>query len=359
MKNNFVTIIAVILLGSFIGLQSCDNEIQINAPYQVVPVLYGILDHSKDTNWVRIGRSYQGGDMGRLGGVNEPDSIYYDELDVTIEELVNNTVTITYTLVYDNTTKVLNDGFFTTEGFHLYRLEATLNPAARYRVTVLHEGELLMTATTEMVQAPAIRDPLGNRPIGMTSTIGQALTWDNVRNGRIYQSMLRLHYIEVTAPDFDSVDKFLDLNLPTQIANNIAGTGTITTRLTYPSYVSFLSANLDTDVNKYRFAQHFDMFVTVGEDQLATYISVKQPSDGIVQDKPDYTNIEGGIGIFSSRTTAEKLSIAINQNTADSLVFGQEACGLRFSRIRPLPSPRFCFCDPTLFQEESCDPVPF
>jgi len=43
-----------------------------------------------------------------------------------------------------------------------------------------------------------------------------------------------------------------------------------------------------------------DFIITYAGDDLSTYIDVNQPSLGIIQQRPEYTNIKGGIGILSS-----------------------------------------------------------
>lgn len=337
---------------------SCDNELRINAPYRVVPVLYGILDYQLDTNWVRVGRSYQGGDQGVSGGLQSGDSIYLGELEVLLKQYNGNNLVKTITMVRDES-RQLEDGFFTNDGFHLYRTTERLDSTARYVVEVFENEKLLVSASTPMVLAPRIREPLGGqRPVAINRTAGQLFQWDNTVNARMYQSFLRLHYIEVTAPQYDSVYKTLDYVLPTQVADNILGNGRITTALTLEPYINFLAGNLNTDPNVYRFAQSFDYFLTAAEDQLATYISVKQPATGIVQDKPEFTNINGGVGIFSSRTTATKMNMIIAEPTVDSLVVGKFACGLRFARFQGLPSPSFCYCDPSINKEVNCDLLP-
>lgn len=337
---------------------SCDNELRINAPYEVVPVLYGILDYQADTNWVRIGRSYQGGDLGASGGLQQPDSIYLGPLEVFLKEFKGNTLVKTIAMERDES-RQLEPGFFTNDGFHLYRTTVALDSTARYVVEVYEASKLLMSASTPMVAKPRIREPLGGmRPVALNRSTGQLFQWDNAVNARLYQSYLRLHYLEVTAPQYDTVSKFLDFILPTQLSDNLLGNNRITIALGLEPYINFLAGNLTTNTNIYRFPLRFDYFLTAAEDQLATYISVKQPATGIVQDKPEFTNINGGVGIFSSRTTVSKLNMFIAEPTIDSLVIGKSACGLRFARFQGLPSPSLCYCDPTINKEVNCDLLP-
>ena len=39
---------------------SCSTDFDLNAPYETIPVVYGLLDQSKDTQFVKINRSFLG-----------------------------------------------------------------------------------------------------------------------------------------------------------------------------------------------------------------------------------------------------------------------------------------------------------
>jgi hypothetical protein len=39
----------------------------------------------------------------------------------------------------------------------------------------------------------------------------------------------------------------------------------------------------------------------VAATELSTFLEVHEPSSSLVQEKPEYSNIENGIGIFSAR----------------------------------------------------------
>ena len=51
----------------------------------------------------------------------------------------------------------------------------------------------------------------------------------------------------------------------------------------------------------YRLTSDVEFILSVAGEDLNTYMEVNEPSSSIVQDKPEYTNIENGIGVFSSR----------------------------------------------------------
>ena len=55
--------------------------------------------------------------------------------------------------------------------------------------------------------------------------------------------------------------------------------------------------------------------MTIGSSDLATYIALNAPFEGIIQERPDFSNINNGLGLFSSRYTYELLGVALSSDT--------------------------------------------
>ena len=55
MKKTFIS-----FLSSLILLISCTTDFELNAPYKTIPIVYGLLDQSQDTQFVKINRSFLG-----------------------------------------------------------------------------------------------------------------------------------------------------------------------------------------------------------------------------------------------------------------------------------------------------------
>ena len=60
--------------------------------------------------------------------------------------------------------------------------------------------------------------------------------------------------------------------------------------------------------------------MTVGTTDLETYIDVNKPITGIVQERPHFSNINNGIGLFSSRFTHVRSDVLLNEWTKDYLI---------------------------------------
>jgi hypothetical protein len=83
-----------------------------------------------------------------------------------------------------------------------------------------------------------------------------------------------------------------------------------------------------------------------GAEEFSTYMEVNEPSTTILQERPVFSNIGNGVGLFSSRLYAKKGNMELGNNSPsnrslDSLFAGQHTFQLGFCTEDPL-SPFFC-----------------
>ena len=103
---------------------------------------------------------------------------------------------------------------------------------------------------------------------------------------------------------------------PLVISNN----NTMTTLLEGKKFFTFLRNSIPKDDTKVRAFKNLTLIMTVGTTDLETYINVNRPITGIVQERPQFTNINNGIGIFSSRFTHVRSDVSLNDWTKDYLI---------------------------------------
>ena len=78
-----------------------------------------------------------------------------------------------------------------------------------------------------------------------------------------------------------------------------------------------------------------DFIVTVAEDEFSTYLDINQPLSGIVQTRPEFTNVENGLGIFSSINNSLFNEVGghiskLDTRSIEELAWGQYTGGLKF-----------------------------
>jgi len=321
---------------------SCDNTLDVTAPFENVPIVYATLDPNSDTQYVRIGRAYLGQD-GPNGGNAHPDSLYYPTLVAHIQAFKENGQ-----LAWDKYLETTYDtpkdsGLFTTQGHRLYRLiipgftanENRLDWTYKLVLQKDSSSAAFATAETPLVKNFTLKKPtpIGIQRLNLTATKGQEIEWNQAVNARGYQGYIDMLYMEMPEhQQSDSTRHVVRYYLPYQLGSTLNGGATAKTTLTYESYYQFLAESLPVKPGYIRFFRGFTIHLSAGTDDLATYISVSQPSNTILQDPPFFTNINGGAGIFASATALDRPNLGLADRSFDSLVFGKLTCHLRFAK---------------------------
>jgi hypothetical protein len=69
--------------------------------------------------------------------------------------------------------------------------------------------------------------------------------------------------------------------------------------------------------------------VGAGED-LYTFMQINEPSSGLIQEKPAFTNVANGIGLFSSRYTKRVIGKVLGKDSQKELCTGPLTYDLQF-----------------------------
>jgi len=319
---------------------SCDNTLEINADYDVENVVYGLLDKDQDTQWVRLHRTYLGQD-GLLAGATHSDSLYFDTAAIYLSQLNNADAVVNTYEFYRKDTTLLDPGTFTTDNYRLYWTDAPIDPVYSYRVRGFIPGNNNFESTTPIVGSVDIIKPKGFQKI--TFGISDAeFKWDAAKNARLYQGYIHFNYKEAYRSNpRDSLIKTLTYTLPVRTGSNINGSGTFTSEVSYQAYFQFLRNNIGTSTELVRVFKSIDVEVFAAADDYATYINVSQPSQGIVQEKPLFTNVDGGIGLFSSRSKGTKDNVKLSTSSMDSLWRGVFTCDMGWLDFQGIDT---CIC---------------
>lgn len=343
------------LLALALILASCDNEIDINAEYQDLTIIYGMLDPDADTNYVRIQRGYLG-DAAASASFNASDSLYYDsaDIDVVIREYNpgENNALREAPLVYDDS-KNLEPGTFTAEGFHLYRLPADFNISRNkeYEVIVyrLKDGTRASARTgiVGTIDLNQPREPLNQRFYDgrIEFDVEQNLNGSNPQatlKMAAYQVVLYFHYKEVNLNTKTEVFKTEEIRLPLEESTfdeqNLLFSGN--------QLNAALAGRIEADPSKriLRFFQGLDLRIIGASEELMTYIDLSRPSTGVNQNRPQYQQVVNGTGILSSRTEVFRDAILLQNSLYDRLVVSNLTCDLNFARVE-LAGRDTCYCD--------------
>ncbi len=330
MKNILFLLAIVLLINT-----SCDNEIKINAEWQDVTVTYALLDPKQDTQWVRVERGWLG-TRPASESYDEPDSIYYPSLTVSLEELTNGNVSKSTTLIKDTTSRILGPGDITSEDYRIYRTDGnfTLDIDLEYRIRIVKPDTEPVTATTSIINGTGggsspylelrkpFEPPFGG---GVSYYLGE-FEWET-SSSYFYTSKLEFFYLERSINGGPYATKSTTIEFPAQVLK-------ANLDYTINSLKNTIEASIPKDPNVIRFFQKMTFKVSASTKDLYIYSGLNEPSTGIAQAKPQFTNVDGGIGLVSSKTFATRDSIVFSGATAlQDFILDDRICELNFAFI--------------------------
>ena len=281
---------------------SCSTDFKVNAPYKEENAVYGLLELHNNAQIIKIGKVFQNGPgLSASQAAQRLDSLYQaDSLEVTLSD----NSTVTKLSKFYNTQK--DPGYFASPGQYLYTTPAgfTLNPSHVYDLLIYDPKTKVQSKASTVI----VNDILPTRPMD-----GQSVNFDLVPTH---------HYSVSFGSGANAVTYDVNIYIPIQEYSKKDSTLIRTDTLVYSvlksyqvsgaglnviqdiqgiQFYQFIGASLKVDGSVYRKMGSLDFEITGAAQDLANYILVNTPSLGIVQKKPDYTNISNGVGIFSSR----------------------------------------------------------
>ena len=309
----YIKAIIFIFLGTVV-FTSCDSKLDVNADWKDITVVYGLLDQSDSVHYLKITKAFLG-PGNALSFAKIPDSSNYQgKLEVRIEGWeINSKVdsTLQQTIYFDTITisnKEEGDSIFYYPHQLVYKSIGSEKLNSNYIYKLFIKDPLTgkeITARTSLVQKmPDIAKP-DPAPAKATFVPGikNQVEWTSAKGGKRYQLVARFSYLETQIADpSQQVLKYVDWvifnDLKTE--NTLGG---IIMKFSYSADVFYtvLGSHIPVDPGVSRVASKMEYIFTVAADDLNTYMEVTEPSYTIVQEKPPFTNVSNGIGIFSAR----------------------------------------------------------
>jgi len=331
-------VFAILFLGN-----SCSNDFDLNAPYKDVPVIYGLLSKQDTAQYFRIEKAFIDESTSALELAQRPDSLYYENAVVRLEEYTSNDVLVksfNLTRVDGNLEGYPREaGVFATAPNYLYKLKLpaneTLVDGATYKI-ILERGDGLPTITAEtvLISDMSILQPGEGSPFNWASgTRTQQVIWRfDEEEAFFFDIRMRIRYQE-SLPNEPT--NFVDKTLMWTIDQNIENedmTTEIRTTFVSGEFFNFLGQNLDASLPVNRRLRGLDIIVDAGGEDLFEYINVGRVNTGITSSQiiPTYTNVTDGFGVFSSKSSVESIDHILNGAALDSLRNGQQTADLNF-----------------------------
>lgn len=329
------------------AMVGCSTDFELNKP-QEKTIIYGILDPTADTQWVKINKSFLGdGDNFVYAGI--PDCTIYENISATVTEVGGANRNWTLNEKYIPVDPDAGIFYGDSQKVYYFVPAAPLDVNATYDLEVnFDDSRPSVKGSTKLVAEPnfdaifklqitqGIRFETG--PDLLVTTYANVIPdWDAVPDGRRYDLKLIFNYTEHTLSG-DVTEKSVEWSQGAYKTTLLDGSESFKKEINGEQFYQLIGGITELDdvsnIDK-RVAGTVDFIVTVSEDELSTYLDVNQPLSGIVQVRPEYTNIENGIGIFSSinKTIFNRQGLfetKLSRYAVEELAFGQYTSGLKF-----------------------------
>lgn len=310
-------IITIGLFLTLITVNSCKEDIDLIGEYKETAVIYGLLDQSESTHYIKIHRAFIG-PGNALDIAKIPDSSYFVNVDATITETVDNHVTRTWILQDTTINNKSENGVFYAPTEKLYYFtdasQGALNIEATYKLEVIiNKGlsnEFIVTGETKLVSG--ITSDLSKQSKNFkfvdTNTgelSASEISCSNTGNAYVINSSMIIDFYEFNGTTLlDSVS--IDWNAgETEVQPGSTSKMSLQGKTFYELIRDHCTAN--SAINK-RQIKSLTIKITGGSDELNNYINSNKPSSSLAQTKPNFTNLSvtndrNVVGIFSARST--------------------------------------------------------
>jgi hypothetical protein len=325
----------LISLLSLILFSTCKTDFEINSEWKDIMVVYGLLNQNDSIHYIKINKAFLGEDNAMTMAQNPDSSSYGNNLEVWVEEWINNSQNFIW---YLDTTTIYNkeSGTFYSPKQIVYKFNSTshpLNEDAEYRLYIKNKTTgKLVSSVTPLVHSFSIEKPTAMQTAVFHATNPYAVIWYSGVNGKRYQVVIRFNYWEQNIITGDSVKKYVDWNIGSYKSESIEGGEKLSTTYYGNTFFQYLGnvIGYTPDVVRHVVSPNNVNFIfSVAADDFSTYMEVNAPSTGVLQEKPEYTNINNGYGIFSSRFMIDR-PLPMHPTSLDSLIHGVYTKDLNF-----------------------------
>jgi hypothetical protein len=353
----------------------CTTDVDLNAPYEERALAFCLLDPNSEEQWVRVNRTWLG-EGNNLEFAQIADSSEYGPGEVTImvEGFAGDDVGFESPLVsFMAMDTVLQDkddnGIFFGPEYRAYHFQtpggleiAPSNNSEDLRVYRLQvdfaDGRSPLTAVTTLIGESLgnISNPPSGIPgfsLNFASGSGGLVNYPNVNfkwsstpGAKRYEASIEIKFKERIWTDpahtmlASESERVLRWDLGEEKTDDDEGGEEIKLPVNGEAFFLFLANNLETDPlitrelgiwdNNIDRIRAFDFVLSIANEELDTYLAVNAPVTGIIQDRPVYTNIAGGLGLFASRTQQKVIGLGVSKPSVQELVEGEHTAALQF-----------------------------
>lgn len=280
-------------------LSACDNEVDLFTSSEANPVVYCLLNPMEQMQYVRLGKTYT---VTRTSYQNDPlpDSTSISwPVDIYMEQYNDNEDVEKIFKFTEIAFPERDSGLFQENSYRLFESKFQAISGKTY-VLYVHfpDHQKIVSGKTIVMTEPEVLDPINvpYRMITLDSLSTFYTRWMPALNGGLYQGVFRFHYAEQFGGSSES--KYVDVTTP--IFSELRDDYIIEKQINPNNFFSQLNEKIKPlpDVIRIPIGIEY-LFYATGSD-LALQYQTSQSGSASFASIFEYTNLIGGVGIFTS-----------------------------------------------------------
>ena len=342
-KKGFFILLTWIILGG------CSNTLNLIAPYKESVSVYGLLNQDDPIHYIRIERVFLG-PQNAYNMAQTADSVYFHagELTVTLQRWINgaqvsvdNPASASMEIVLTDTLLQAADGIF-NQNERVYKTNHKIYSDSQYNL-IIHNNKTGAEFTSQtgligsfqyLPSIPGAPNALSpnypsSYPLNIVPGNGGLVYcyYNSPVNAGVCSLTMRFFYTESAGGTVSR--KYLDIGLGTNYTQQTAGGEKQEFDPSATTILNQLALSIPVSTSVIRSTDSVQLIMSAGGQALALYNEVNA-SSSLSQSKPNYTNIKGGVGVFSSRNQLA-LRRLISAVAIDTIAGSPITCKLRFT----------------------------
>lgn len=334
------------VLALMLSFSACETEVDLFTDPEDVAVVYALLDQGESVQYFRINPTFIGdGDARILAGDTSLTNYNPKDLDVRLYDLE---LGEDFFYQAEETMEKLDPNGLFDENIRMFKINTpvydssngfivntVIKPDHTYRLWI-HNSVSKKTYTSEIqvgdINKLVMSSPSIGRPRlpsnwlkfhSSTEYIPFKFKFKTIDGADRYRlSLIYYHYVGLPIYDVDSNILNLDSSI-LSIGEEIIepGASSVTFDFEGEDFYSILNSKLDPATN--RTGEYFDIVISAIGTDLNNYIEVANVSStGLSQERPEYSNIDNGLGIFSFQSTKIFHRVYLNNFSQQELIDG-------------------------------------
>lgn len=296
---------------------SCSTDVDLYADYEEKPVVYCLLDAKADTNFVKITRTFFVKEDAYQIAANPDSCNYPGKLDVCMVEYCNGDSI--REIVFDTITiHNKEQGIFYAPHQKLYYTAERLcmntkSEKYSYRLKIVLPDRAL-TAETKMVGSNYFNvQSLGLNFSKEYFGTRRPFLFRPAINADIYHVTITFTFLEQRTPDADSVPKTMVWDKGYYYEGDLANSmmeGYYVFKYRpeefYAHLIEFIGGDTVSGVRRLLTDYPTEVIIEAAGENLSRYIYFNDPTNGIAAGDSEFSLIDGGYGVFSSRMSVSR-----------------------------------------------------